>query len=88
MRFVNIPAILSTVTNPGCICKRIFNEIGFSNNIFKKQLFDNAFIFFALFSLQFHEASTMVGLKIFQTLYSTNVRFVNIVWKLTFFIKN
>jgi len=25
--------------------------------------------FFVLFSLQFHEASTMVGLKNFQTLY-------------------
>jgi len=35
------------------------------------------FIFFVLFSLQFHEASAMVGLKISK--HCTNVRFVSIV---------
>jgi len=42
--------------------------LGCPKNI-KKHFFDNAFIIFVLFSLHFHEASTMVGLTIFQTLY-------------------
>ena len=38
MHSVEIPAILSTVTNLGCICKCIFDDTGFSKNI-KKTLF-------------------------------------------------
>jgi len=34
VRFVKILAILSKVTDLGCIRKRIFNGTGFSNNIF------------------------------------------------------
>jgi len=62
MRFVKISAILSTVTNLGCIRKRIFDGTGFSKNI-------EMHLFFVLFSLQFHEASTMFGSKNFQTFY-------------------
>jgi len=56
MRFVKIPAILSTVTNLGCVLKRIFNGTGFSKNILKT-VFDNAFIFRVIFftiSSSFH----------------------------------
>jgi len=67
MRFVKIPAILSTATDPGCIGKLIPHGTGFSNNNFKK-FFLTMHSSFVLFSLQFHEASTMVGLKMFETL--------------------
>jgi len=60
-------AILSTVTNLGCIRKRIFKGTGFSKNM-KNTFFGNAFIF-VLFSLPFHETSTMFGLKNFQAFY-------------------
>jgi len=38
----------------------------------KKHFFNNALISFMLFSSQFHEASTMVGLKAFQTFHKQN----------------
>jgi len=47
-RFVKMQAILSTVTNLGCIRKRIFNGTGFLKNI-KKNFFDNTFIFRVIF---------------------------------------
>ena len=56
--FWKMPAILWTVTDLGCIRKRIFNGTEFLNNIFwKESLFDNAFTFHAIFftiSLSFH----------------------------------
>ena len=55
------------VTDLGCIPKRISNGIGLSNNIFLKERFLIMHLFFLLFSLQFHEAPTMFGLKMFQT---------------------
>ena len=48
--FAKTPAILSVVTDLGCIRKCIFNSTGFSNNIFlKENFFDNAFIFCVIF---------------------------------------
>jgi len=69
MGFAKIPAILSTVKDLSCIRKRIFNGAGFSNNIFLKERFLTMHLFFMLFSLQFHEAPTMVGLKMCQIVY-------------------
>jgi len=44
--------------------KRVCNGTGFLNSIFLKELFfDNAFIYFVLYSFLFHEAPTMLGLK-------------------------
>jgi len=40
-----------------------------SRKTLKKTFLTCAFTFFVLFSLQFHEASTMIVLKNFQTLY-------------------
>ena len=67
--FAKIPAVLLTVTDIGCIRTRIFNGSGFLNNIFEKNAFLTMHLFFMLFSLQFHETSTMVGLKTFHTVY-------------------
>jgi len=69
MRFLKIPAIFSTVADLGCIRKRIFHGNGFSNKIFEKNAFSTVQLFFMLFSLQFHKASTMFGLKMFQIVY-------------------
>jgi len=56
----------SSTSSLGCIRKRIFNGTGFSN---LKNAFLTMHLFFMLFSLQFHETPTMVGLKMFQTVY-------------------
>jgi len=77
MRFVKIQAILSTVTNLGCIRKRIFNGTGFSKNI-KKHFFDNAFVFRVIFftiSRSFHNVWFEKCSDPFK-----NVRFVGIVY--------
>jgi len=66
MRVVKTPAIFTTATDPGCVVirKSIFNGTGFANNIFKKNVFLATYLFFVLFSLQFHKAPTMLVLKI------------------------
>jgi len=45
---------------------RMFNGTGFSNNIFEDNAFVTIQLLFMLLSLQFYEAPTMVGLKMFQ----------------------
>jgi len=45
----------------------MFGGTGFSNKIFEKNFFLTMHLFFILFSLQFHEAPTVFGLKMFQT---------------------
>jgi len=69
MLFAKIPDILSKVTDLGCISMSIFNGTELSNNNFQKERFLTMDLSFMLFSLQFHEAPTMVSLKKFQTLY-------------------
>jgi len=63
----------ATVTDLGCFRKRIFNRTGFSNNIFEKNTFLTIHLFFMLFSWQFHEASTMIGLNLFQTVHKCRI---------------
>jgi len=69
MRFVKISAILSTKTNLDCIRKCIFNATNSRITFFDKNGFSTMHLFFVLFSLQFHEAPKMVGLKIYQTVH-------------------
>jgi len=67
MRFVKIPAILPTVIDVGCIRKRIFNAALDSRiTFFQNNGFLTMHLFLMSFSLQFHEAPRMVGLKMFQ----------------------